>query len=215
MERLVLAVGGVAAQAAGARPRDEREDEVERGEAGPHPEVRPVQLLLELGGNRRVGQVKLQHAGRLAAGVGHDRLQHADDPLGSAGRVGDDLDVLAAARGCAERDVRGGKRACGGAVVGEDDAAGEAANAQAHDGPGEDRQLGRLEQPPALAAPYALAEVVRRQHRRDRHLLDDRGLRAPLGERAVVRLLPVSVGQHGGERQHGNQAGDRVDQEQP
>jgi hypothetical protein len=49
-----------------------------------------------------VGQIELQHTGRLASGLGDDRLQHANHLPGCAVRVLDNGDVGAADRGGAE-----------------------------------------------------------------------------------------------------------------
>jgi hypothetical protein len=134
VQRLALARGGVAAQAAGRRPGDDREHEVQPHERPGGAHVRVAQLRLDLGCDRLVRQVELEDAGRLPAGVRDDRLQDADHLRVAADRIRHDRDVLPAARRPAEAGAAGLQRAGGGAVVREHDSAGEAAQPQAHHG---------------------------------------------------------------------------------
>ena len=185
VQRLVLVPGGVAAQAPGRGPRDERQHRIQRAEPGRQPHVRAAHLRLDVLGDGAVGQVELQHPGRLAGGRGDDRLQHADHLAGCAVGILDDGDVGVADRGGAEGRMCGGQGSCGGPVIGEHDPSLEAAKAQPDDRTIEDGQVGGALEPLAFRGGQLVIEIGAGQGRRDRHLLDHRGLRPTMLQPAL------------------------------
>ncbi len=222
VQREVLVLGGLAAQPRRRARHDPEQRQIEQREAGCEEQVEPARVVRDAGGDRTVGKIQLEDAGRLAADAEPEWAVHLEEAAeASVARVLRLLQVVDVRGGLAgerllEPVVGGGEPLADDRVVGRvDDGAVAVPDLDAGDLSARDAGPERTVEGADALRRQARVEVMGGESRPYERRVDELCGPARVGKGARSHSLGQRVGQDDAERRDGDEAREREAGQKP